>query len=242
MLRALVQSKLWVALGAAVLCAETYSMCGEWLRWTMIVHVFFLTWVAYLFVADENFLWRKRLVPLALTGVLVTFQGFEQLQFPLMCAAIVLLYRMHWLPDSVLNRLELRKIPLMNNLVITGCWMILCHVWPLMAMGKSLHDYSLYMASNACWIFALSLGEDFILDEPSPDVTLRFLGRRLHRWVALLFVVMAMVLQVWNDTPYLGVWISLVASFLLLAIMPYGKRTMLKSWLLDAVLMLRVWR
>ena len=91
MLRVLVQSKIWVSLGAAALCAETYLICGEWLRFTMIAHVFFLTWTAYLFVDDDQTAWRKKLAPVALTGVLVTFQGFEHIYLPISCGVLVLL-------------------------------------------------------------------------------------------------------------------------------------------------------
>jgi len=243
MLRLLVQSKVWVSLGAAALCAETYWMCGEWLRFTMIAHVFFLTWSAYLFIDDEPLPWRKKLAPVALTGALVTFQGFEHIYLLLMCGALVLLYRMHWIPAVAQEkRWELRSMPLANNLVITLCWVMLCEVWPLAAMDKSPFDHIHYIIANALWIFALSLGEDFFYDEPTPDATLRLLGPRWHRLLALMCVVFSGTIHAMMHTPHPGVWVSLIATAVLLIVLPNGKRTNFHSWLLDSVLLFRLWR
>lgn len=243
MLRLLVQSKVWVSLGAAALCAETYAMCGEWLRFTMIAHVFFLTWTAYLFIDDEPLLWRKKLAPIALTGALVTFQGFNQVLWPLACGALVLLYRTHWMGDRERKvTRELRQLPLINNLVITLCWIMLCNVWPLVSMDIFPLHYAVFIAANALWIFALSMGEDFFHDQPTPDVTLQFLGERAHRIIAVLCVIASAGLHAAIQTPAIGVWLSLLATTAMLVTMPYGKRTVLRSWLLDAVLLLRVWR
>jgi len=131
-LRWLVHSRIWVALAAAAWSVESFFRCDQWVRWTLVAHIFFLAWSAYLFLSDDAMRKYRLLVLTALTGVCVTFQGFESLAIPAFCSIPVLFYRTHWMPRSWwLSRWELRSIAIVNNAAIAFCWVVLCMVWPL---------------------------------------------------------------------------------------------------------------
>jgi hypothetical protein len=235
----LVSSRMWVALGAAAWSAESFVRCDEWVRWTLVLHIFFLTWSAYLFLSDDAIQKHRASVLAALTGVCVTFQGYETIVFPLVCAIPVLFYRTHWMPRTWwLSRLEIRNIPVVNNLAIAGCWVLLCMVWPLKQVGASLSSELPSMLAAFLWLTALSMSEDLFVEE-QPDATLRLLGQRGLRIIAALFVILAMALSYFLHESQLSVWLSMSAALLLLLLMPGGKRTAMKSWLIDAMIVLR---
>jgi hypothetical protein len=235
----LVSSRLWVALGAAAWSAESFVRCDEWVRWTLVLHIFFLTWSAYLFISDDSIRKHRASVLAALTGVCVTFQGFETIVFPLLCAIPVLFYRTHWMPRTWwLSRFEIRNIPIVNNLAIASCWVLLCMVWPLKQVGASLSAELPSMLAAFLWLTALSMSEDLFVEE-QPDSTLRLLGQRGLRILAVSFVFLAMSLSYIFHESQLSVWLSMSATLLLLLLMPGGKRTAIKSWLIDAMIVLR---
>jgi len=234
-----VSSRMWVALGAAAWSTESFVRCDEWVRWTLVLHIFFLTWSAYLFLSDDAIRKHRASVLAALTGVCVTFQGFETIVFPLLCAIPVLFYRTHWMPRTWwFSRFEIRNIPIVNNLAIASCWMLLCMVWPLKQVGASLSAEFPSMLASFLWLTALSMSEDLFVEE-QPDATLRLLGQRGLRILAVSFVLLAMSLSYIFHESQLSVWLSMSASLLLLLLMPGGKRTAIKSWLIDAMIVLR---
>jgi hypothetical protein len=57
--------------------------------------------------------------------------------------------------------------------------------------------------------------------------------------LAIVLVIAAMVISFYNHEQQISVWISMTASLLLLLLMPGGKRTVGKSWLIDAMIVLR---
>jgi hypothetical protein len=235
----LVGSRLWVALGAAAWTAESFVRSGEWVRWTLVLHVFFLTWSAYLFLSDDATRKHRASVLASLTGVCITFQGFESILFPMVCAALVLLYRTHWMPSVWwLARFEMRNIPMLNNLAIASCWVLLCMMWPLKQVGASFSAELPSMLAAFLWLTALSMSEDLFIEE-KPDATLRLLGQRGLRIIAGSFVLLAIALSYIFHERQLSVWLSLSASLLLVLFIPGGKRTAIKSWLIDAMIVLR---
>jgi len=135
----LVSSRIWVSMGAAAWSIESFVRCDEWVRWTLVLHIFFLTWSAYLFLTDDAIQKHRASVLASLTGVCITFQGFDNLLFPWVCTMPVLFYRTHWMPRNWwLSRFEIRNIPIANNLAIAACWVLLCMVWPIKQAGISL--------------------------------------------------------------------------------------------------------
>ena len=238
-LRWLVHSRIWVALAAAAWSVESFFRCDQWVRWTLVAHIFFLAWSAYLFLSDDAMRKYRLLVLTALTGVCVTFQGFESLAIPAFCSIPVLFYRTHWMPRSWwLSRWELRSIAIVNNAAIAFCWVVLCMVWPLHQCGTLLEQQMPFLIAAFLWITALSMSEDLFV-ETTPDATLRWLGKKTLRVVAVLLVCAAMGVSAVFSESSVSVWLSMIASLLLLLFMPGGKRTVAKSWLIDAMIALR---
>jgi hypothetical protein len=236
--RWLVQSRLWVALASAAWSVESFVRCDEWVRLTFVAHVFFLTWSAYLFMSDDAMRKYRLLIITAMTGTLVTFQGVESIAMLVACAIPVLFYRTHWMPSSwKLARFELRNLPILNNVIISFCWVMLCMVWPLRSTGE-LSEQAPFVIAAFLWITALSMSED-LFAEATPDATLRLLGARRLRAFSVLLIVSAMSLSYAYEEKQVSVWLALVASLALLLFMPGGKRTVGKSWLIDAMIVLR---
>ncbi len=237
-IRLIVQSRLWVALAAASWSVESFVRCDEWVRWSLVAHIFFLTLTAYLFMTDDAVRKYRLFVLIALTGVFVTFQGFESSAILVACALPVLFYRTHWMPSSwKLARLELRNIPILNNMVIAFCWVMLCMVWPIRSTGE-LSEQVPFVIAAFLWITALSMSED-LFAEATPDATLRLLGTRRLRALSVFLIASAMILSFIYQEKQVSVWLALVASLTLLLFMPGGKRTLGKSWLIDAMIVLR---
>jgi hypothetical protein len=237
--RWIVQSRIWVALAAASWSIESFVRSEEWVRWTLVTHIFFLTWTAYLFLSDDAIRKHRGLVLIALTGVCVTFQGFENVLVPASCALPVLLYRTHWMPLKWrLARYPLRSVPLVNNGIIAFCWVTLCMVWPFIQAGIDLKSQVPFLLAAFLWILALSMSEDLFV-EHTPDATLRLLGNRRLRLLAITLVLISMILSWCYEEVQISVWLSLSASFILLFFMPGGKRTAGKSLLIDAMILLR---
>jgi hypothetical protein len=235
----LVASRLWVATVAAAWSVESFVRCGVWVRWTLVAQVFFFTWIAYLFLADDGIRKHRAAALVALTGACITFQGIETLKIPALCALLVLLYRSHWLPASWRkSAIELRNIPLFNNLVIGACWIVLCVLWPMQQAEIELQSQLSNLVASFMWITALSMSEDLFV-ETTPDATLGWLGKKTLRVVCVLLVCVAICVSAASGEAGMSVWLSMIASLLLLILMPGGKRTPTKSWLIDAMIVLR---
>ena len=237
--RWLVHSRIWVALAAAAWSAESFVRCDQWVRWTLVFHIFFLTWSAYLFMSDDAIRKHRFFVLTALTGVCVSFQGFESMLIPMLCVLPVLFYRTHWMPRSwSLSRFELRNIPIINNMVIGYCWIVLCMLWPLHRSMVDISSQLPFVIASFFWITALSVSED-LFEEATPDATLRLLGPVRLRALGVMLIIAAMLISYWYEERQLSVWVSMAASLLLLLLLPGGKRTVHKSWLIDAMIVLR---
>ena len=235
----LVASRLWVALAAAAWSVESFVRCGVWIRWTIVAQVFFFTWIAYLFLTDDGIRKQRTAALVALTGACATFQGIETMVIPALCALPVLLYRSHWLPVSLRKyAIELRSIPLFNNLVIGACWIVLCVLWPMQQSGVDFQSQLPNLVASFMWITALSMSEDLFV-EATPDATLRWLGKKTLRVVCVLLVCAALSVSAAFGESSVSVWLSMVGSLLLLFFMPGGNRTTAKSWLIDAMIVLR---
>ena len=235
----LVASRLWVAFAAAAWSVESFVRCGVWIRWTLVAQIFFFTWISYLFLTDDGIRKHRAAALVALTGACVTFQGIETMLVPALCALPVLLYRSHWLPSIVRKfAVELRNIPLLNNMVIGACWMVLCVLWPMQQAGVEFQAQLPNLVASFMWITALSMSEDLFV-ETTPDATLRWLGNKTLRVVAVLLVCAAMGVSAVFSESSMSVWLSMIASLLLLLLMPGGKRTATKSLLIDAMIVLR---
>ena len=238
-IRWLVASRLWVAMAAAAWCVESFVRCDVWIRWTLVAQVFFFTWIAYLFLTDDGIRKHRGPALIALTGACITFQGMETMLIPALCALPVLLYRSHWLPSSVRKfAVELRNIPLFNNMVIGACWMVLCVLWPMQQAGVEFQSQLPNLVASFLWITALSMSEDLFV-ETTPDATLDWLGKKTLRVVSVLLVCAAIGVSAATGEASMSVWLSMIASLLLLVLMPGGKRTATKSWLIDAMIVLR---
>jgi hypothetical protein len=230
---------MWVAIAAAAWSVESFVRCGVWVRWTLVAQVFFFTWIAYLFLTDDAI--RKQRAPalIALTGACATFQGLETLTIPALCAILVLFYRSHWLPQGLRkSALELRNIPVINNMIIGACWIVLCVLWPMQQAGIDFQSQLPNLAASYLWIIALSMSED-LFAESTPDATLSWLGKKTLRIVSVLLVCAAIGVSAASSEGGMSVWLSMIASLLLLLLMPGGKRTQTKSWLIDAMIALR---
>jgi hypothetical protein len=136
-----------------------------------------------------------------------------------------------------LARLELRNIPILNNMVIAFCWVMLCMVWPMARSGE-LSNQLPFLLAAFLWIMALSMSED-LFAEATPDATLRLLGAKRLRALSVLLIASAMLMSYVSQEKQVSVWLALVASLTLLLFMPGGKRTVGKSWLIDAMIVLR---
>jgi hypothetical protein len=237
-IRLLVQSRSWVALGAAAWCVESFDRIDAWIRWTLVAHVFFLTWIAYLFLSDDAMRKHRRSVLIALTGACVTFQGFENIALPLCCGGMVLLYRLHWLPIAHAARFELRNIPLLNNLLIAACWVLLCMVWPMQQAGADLTQQTPAIFAAFLWVCALSMTEDMMVDTHA-DASLQLFGKRGLRFTALMLVASALLINGVYAESGISVWVSMALTLALILGLPGEKRSPLKSFLMDAVVVLR---
>jgi len=235
----LVASRLWVATAAAAWSVESFVRCGVWVRWTLVAQVFFFTWIAYLFLADDGIRKHRGPALIALTGACITFQGIETLKIPALCALLVLLYRAHWLPANLRkSAIELRNIPLFNNVVIGVCWIVLCVLWPMQQAEIELQSQLSNLVASFMWITALSMSEDLFV-ETTPDATLGWLGKKMLRVVCVLLVCVAIGVSAATGEAGMSVWLSMIASLPLLVLMPGGKRTPTKSWLIDTMIVLR---
>ncbi len=235
----LVASRLWVAIAAAAWCVESFVRCDVWIRWTLVAQVFFFTWLAYLFLTDDVMRKQRSSVLVALTGACVTFQGLDAMKLPLLCAVLVAIYRTHWMPVSWrLARMSLRNIPILNNLVIGLCWTTLCMLWPIQQIGISVESQLPFLAAAVLWITALSMSEDMFV-ESTPDATLRLLGEKGIRALAIACVSIALIISLVANEQSVSVWISMSLSILTLLLLPGGKRTPGKSLLIDAMIVLR---
>ena len=238
-LRWLVSSRLWVAFAAACWSVESFVRCDAWVRWTLVAQIFFLTWIAYLFLSDDAIRKNRVAVLLALTGACVTFQGFQTLLWPAVCSLAVLLYRTHWMPASwKMSTWGLRNIPLVNNVLIAGCWVAMCMLWPMQLSGADLHVQWPFMAAAFCWVLALSLAEDLFV-EIRPDASLLSLGQGKIRFLAILLVLVALAINFYYREMEASVWMSMSLSLVFLLFIRSGKRTAAKSFLLDAMIAIR---
>jgi len=238
-IRWLVDSRMWVAIAAAAWSVESFVRCGVWVRWSLVAQVFFFTWIAYLFLTDDAIRKHRASALIALTGACATFQGLETIMIPALCAILVLFYRSHWLPQGLRKSvLELRNIPVINNMIIGACWIVLCVLWPMQQAGVDFQSQLPNLVASFLWITALSMSEDLFV-ESTPDATLAWLGKKTLRIVAVLLVCAAMGVSAATGEAGMSVWLSMIASLLLLLVMPGGKRTPTKSWLIDAMIALR---
>ncbi len=238
LIRRLVLSRSWVAFGAAAWCVESFERIDAWVRWTLVAHVFFLTWIAYLFLTDDAIRKHRVSVLLSLTGACVTFQGADNMFVPLCCGLLVLLYRLQWFPGARAKFFELRNIPLLNNAVIACCWVLLCMVWPIQQAGVSLSDQTPALAAAFLWVCALSMTEDMLIDAQA-DASLQLLGKRGLRTVALILIASAIFINSIYSEYGISVWVSMILTLLLILFMPVKKRNPLKSFLIDAMVVLR---
>jgi hypothetical protein len=94
------------------------------------------------------------------------------------------------------------------------------------------------LVASFMWITALSMSEDLFV-ETTPDATLGWLGKKMLRVVCVLLVCVAIGVSAATGEAGMSVWLSMIASLLLLVLMPGGKRTATKSWLIDAMIVLR---
>lgn len=238
----LVRSKVWVALAAGALTYDSYRMLADWVQWTLVAHVFFLTWMAYLFLDYENTPYRRVLVPLALTGVLVTFRGFDGILWLIVAAVIVLLYRSHWI-DVLRSKsfIELRRIPLINNLAIAACWLLLCIVWPCALSENFPAAFAYYATANFLLLLALSMCEDLFSDTGAPDATLYFLGEKKLRLCIVFLSTFAWFLHVYKFELSISMSLTSAGALAFGLFMKSAPKTALKSWVIDGLIVLRFW-
>lgn len=237
--RHLVGSRLWVAMAAASWSVESFDRCHTDTQWTLVAHVFFLTWIAYLFLTDHAIRTYRAYALLALTGGILTFQGLESLGWIGLCTLLVLLYRSHWVPASWANaHWEARNIPLLNNIIIACCWLMMCMLWPLQQSGVAFETQAPFIISGFCWVLALSMGED-LWGENMPDATVRQWGQRTTRAVAIALVIVALAINIYFEEAQPSVWIAMLFTLILLLMMRSGKKTPAKSFWLDATVVAR---
>jgi hypothetical protein len=94
------------------------------------------------------------------------------------------------------------------------------------------------LVASFMWITALSMSEDLFV-ETTPDATLHWLGNKTLRVVCVSLVCAAIGVSAASGEASISVWLSMIASLLLLLLMPGGKRTPGKSLLIDAMVLLR---
>jgi hypothetical protein len=239
----LVQSRIWVALAAAGLTYQSYDLFGEWVRVTMVMHVFFLTWTAYLFIDHQLTGRRKWFIHGALIGLFVTWQGMESLWLCIPAALSVLAYRFHWLHDfPTMQRYELRRIPLLNNALIALCWVTICYVRPLSIAHISFHQMASFVMGDFCWIMALSMCEDLIGDSELPDATVRALGENKLRLMAAMLIILGAVFRQFSDRDVVLSHATSLAALALVVGLRAGPRHPIKSLFVDGVILLRLLR
>ena len=235
-----VQSRIWVALAAAGLTYKAYTLYVDWVRMSMVLHVFFLTWTAYLFIDDQFTGQRKWLLRIAQTGLLVTWQGTESLWMCLLVAAGTLLYRLHWLHDYPgLQRFELRRIPLLNNALIALCWIVICYLRPLSIAQIPFHQMASFVVGDFCWIMALSMCEDLMQDSETPDATARAMGAKWLRLTAALLIMSGAVFREFSGRDVFNAHLTSLVALVVVVGMKPGPRSTLKSVLVDGVIILR---
>jgi hypothetical protein len=237
----LVQSRIWVALAAAGLTYQCYGLFGEWVRVTMVMHVFFLTWTAYLFLDSQFIGQRKWMFHASLIGLFVTWQGGETLWLSGLAALAVLTYRLHWLDIfPTLQRYELRRVPLLNNALIALCWITICYVLPLSIAQVPFHRMASFVVGDFCWIMALSLCEDLMQDEETPDATLHAFGEKGLRLIAALLIVTGAFFRESSARDVMASHATSLAALTLVVVMKAGPRHPIKSLLVDGVILLRM--
>ena len=123
-------------------------------------------------------------------------------------------------------------------MVIGYCWIVLCVLWPLHRSMVDISSQLPFVIASFFWITALSISED-LFEEATPDATLRLLGTVRLRALGVMLIIAAMLISYWYEERQLSVWVSMAASLLLLLLLPGGKRTVQKSWLIDAMIVLR---
>lgn len=236
----LVQSRIWVALAAAGLTYRSYGLFGEWVRVTMVAHVFFLTWTAYLFIDDQFTGRRKWMLHAAQIGLFVTWQGFDSLWVCAPAALAVLLYRLHWLHDFPnMQRYELRRVPLLNNAIIAFCWVSICYARPLLVVHIPFHRIASFVVADFCWIMALSMVEDLLHEPGSPDATVHALGEKWLRLVAALLIGVAAFFHQCSGRDLFASQLTALAALALVVGIKAGPRNLFNSLLVDGVIVLR---
>lgn len=159
----LVRSKIWVALAAAGMTYDTFRLFSSQIYFITILHVFFLTLSAYLFLDSNEASWKRPLIYIATTGSILLFVFNPYLNFPVLIISglLVLTYQTEWLKHLGVDiPIEWRRMPLLKNIVIASSWVLLTTVNALPDLNQYELAHIFFIAGNFAFVLALSIAED----------------------------------------------------------------------------------
>ncbi len=162
--RFLNNSSLLVAFGGAALTFETFLITGASVDFLIITEVFFLTWLAYLFLRREKKTpHRKVLIISACTGCIVTLQqtNFIGWQILACSSVIVLIYNISSDFSLKISKFIPRQITFLKPAVVGMAWALTTSALPAIMAGEYYSPiYTVMFLSNFFFITALSICDD----------------------------------------------------------------------------------
>lgn len=224
LLRAIVYSNLWIAIGEVAMCQTGYLLLGESLHWdALTLLIFVATWSVYLLIRlaaknrishytpDDrwNFFFRYyRLMAVAVAlgfiaiGILFFFLP-RQVQLALVIPGLISI--LYGLP-LLAKRVRLRDISIIKIFLIAGVWACTSSVLPAANAGIALASGEVValFIGQFCFILAITLPfdiKDLDIDAISKVRTIPYyLGKELSYTLSFVLLVAAAGILQYHQT------------------------------------------
>lgn len=262
LIKAIVYSNLWIALGASCYAATTYFLLNAPLDYVYLVLIFFATFFAYNFQRlvrlntltqplSERQVWlvkhqkSMRLITLAsfFATVMVSFYALEFMDVLLLLPSLILV--LLYATFFVNTKKGLRDLPLLKIFLIGSVWAYVLGVFPLLKMD----NYSNWMwifSDKFFFIMALAIPfdiRDLNVDSVDKKTFPQLLGINGSKLLASIFLVTSFTIQFMvlqnNMNAFQSLYFLMVLALILFT---HSQRHELYfSGLLDGVLVVSLW-
>lgn len=259
-LRFVVFSNIWIALGAAGLTLLYYIIFDFRPNLFVLSFVFFSTQLTYTFQRYVKFIKRDRIsgerlewmenfhlyVKIFMVGdlifclVLAFFLNLQALIFLLIPAGISFFYA--WkLPFGI--KFNLRDVPGVKIYLIAIVWAMTCTFFPLFNEGEEI-DASIVLLLIAEFIYILAITipfdiRDLMLDEPEKKTIPQLIGTSFAKMISIILLTVSMVLIAYlSDGLNIGLFLAYIVGFYLVILSSHERKDIFFSFYIDGLLIL----
>jgi len=251
LVRFLNSSSLLVALGAAALTVESFSIYNTTIKWWIVAEVFLLTWTGYLFLRLEkdSSLYKLLICCTALSSILLlAFNGFHGWQVLLLGGFIVVFYNNPKQRIQPIAHRIPRQTPFIKPVAVGIAWALTTTLFPLWSL-EHLYEKEMWVLVlyNFFFITALTICDDIRdmnKDSGSIQTLPLILGLRMSKAVIILHLILATwlfyqidILPAGNLTIVFTIYIMVIVGMILW--LKPERNSDLQALLIDGSILLR---